>query len=76
MALKITPRLTYILKQRNLTQTEIAEMAGIPQAAISRFDRSKQHSDSHLFVISRALGIRIEDLFDVEEVADDEQKGE
>ncbi|GFN33950.1 hypothetical protein PCURB6_42100 [Paenibacillus curdlanolyticus] len=42
----------------------LAEMAGIPQAAVSRFDKSIQHKDEHLFRISHALGVPIEELFD------------
>lgn len=63
--LDVKPRLLEILKERDLTQTQLAESASIPQAAVSRFDRSKQHSDVHLFAISRALGISIEELFEV-----------
>jgi transcriptional regulator with XRE-family HTH domain len=63
----VKPKLLEILKERGLTQTELAGMAGIPQAAVSRFDKSMQHSDEHLFRISQALELRIEDLFKVEE---------
>ena len=63
----VRPRLLEILKERNMTQMELANLAGIPQAAVSRFDKSVQHRDEHLFRISRALGISIEDLFIVEE---------
>jgi len=65
--LYVRPRLLEILKERNMTQMELANLAGIPQAAVSRFDKSVQHRDEHLFRISRALGISIEDLFIVEE---------
>jgi putative transcriptional regulator len=63
----VKPRLLEILKERGLTQMDLAGMAGIPQAAVSRFDKSMQHSDEHLFRISNALGLKIEGLFKVEE---------
>jgi transcriptional regulator with XRE-family HTH domain len=65
--MQVRPNLLEILKERGLTQMDLAGMAGIPQAAVSRFDKSMQHSDEHLFRISKALGLRIEDLFKVVE---------
>lgn len=65
----VKPRLGEILSERGLTQTALAQQAGIPQAAISRFDKSGQHKDEHLFLIARALGINVEELFIVEESA-------
>ncbi|MDR9852913.1 helix-turn-helix transcriptional regulator [Paenibacillus sp. VCA1] len=68
MEIKITPRLGEILKERGLTQTQLSEMSGVPQGSISRFDKNTRHDDAHLFAISRALGIQIEELFRVETV--------
>ena len=68
MKYKITPRLNEILKERKMTQIELSQLTGIPQGTISRFDRNKQHYDEHLVLISKALGISIEDLFYIEEV--------
>lgn len=65
--MKVTPNLTAILKQRGLTQSQLSEDTGIPQGTISRFDRNSRHEASHLFAISKRLGIPIEDLFVVEE---------
>ncbi|WP_202113008.1 helix-turn-helix domain-containing protein [Paenibacillus sp. MMS18-CY102] len=65
----VRPRLSKILSERNMTQTVLAEQAGIPQAAVSRFDKSTQHKDEHLFRISRALGLSIEDLYEVIETS-------
>lgn len=62
----VKPRLSEILKERAWTQTKLADLAGIPQAAISRFDKNNSHSDTHLVAISRALEISIDDLFKVE----------
>jgi putative transcriptional regulator len=62
---EITPRLGEILRDRKMTQSSLAEKSMIPQAAISRFDKSASHSDIHLIAISRALDIQIEELFHV-----------
>ncbi|MGG6309823.1 helix-turn-helix domain-containing protein [Paenibacillus macerans] len=66
-SLEIKPKLLAILKERGLTQNDLANAAGIPQAAVSRFDKNVQFRIEHLFRISKALGISIEDLFEVEE---------
>lgn len=68
MKYKIIPRLNEILKERKMTQIELSQLTGIPQGTISRFDRNKQHYDEHLVLISKALGITIEDLFHIEEM--------
>lgn len=61
----VVPKLNKILKERKMTQSQLAELTGITQASISRFDRNKQHLDVHLFSISKTLGISVEDLFDI-----------
>lgn len=71
--MKIRPRLGEIIKERSLTQLALSEQSGVPQAAISRFDKSTQHKDEHLFMISRALGLKVDDLF---EVVDEEKEQE
>lgn len=63
----IKPRLRELLKERGLTQGQLSEMTGIPQASISRFDKNEQHLDWHLFSIAKALGISVEKLFEIEE---------
>lgn len=65
MKITVIPRLGEILKERNMTQTQLSELTGIPQGTISKFDKNKQHQDVHLFTISRELNIPIEDLFTV-----------
>lgn len=65
--MEIKPRLMKILKERGLTQDKLSEQSGVPQSAISRFDRSTQHTDKHLFAIARALNINVEELFEVVE---------
>ncbi|MDR0269607.1 helix-turn-helix transcriptional regulator [Paenibacillus sp.] len=61
----IKPKLLSILKERGLTQIDLANAAGIPQAAVSRFDKNVQYRIEHLFRISRALNISIEELFEI-----------
>ncbi len=63
----VKPRLSEILKERGITQSQLAQQANIPQGSISRFDKNERHSDAHLFAISRALGVSIEELFEVGE---------
>lgn len=59
----VVPRLMEILEEMKMTQTQLADMTGIPQGTISRFDKNGRHVDWHLFAIANALGISIADLF-------------
>lgn len=61
----VVPRLSEILKERNMTQVQLAQVTGIPQGTISKFDKNKQHMDTHLVVISRSLNLSIEELFHI-----------
>lgn len=63
----VKPRLYSILKERNLTQTELAKMSGVPQGTISRFDRNFRYEANNLFSIAKALNLKIEDLFEITE---------
>jgi len=63
----VTPKLNKILKERDITQTQLSQMTGIPQGTISRFDRSRQHMMSNIVTIAKALDLAVEDLFDIEE---------
>lgn len=63
--IEVTPRLSSLLKERGITQTQLSEMSGVPQGSISRFDKNSRHEASHLFAISRVLGVSIEELFEV-----------
>lgn len=58
--------------QNDSLTSDLAEKANVPQSAISRFDKNEQHKDIHLISISKALGLSIEDILDIEEV--DEEK--
>ncbi|MGG3694309.1 helix-turn-helix domain-containing protein [Heyndrickxia ginsengihumi] len=68
----VKPRLLEILKERDMTQTELSNLSNVPQSAISRFDKNKQHMDQHLVAISKALDLNIEDLFYIEETEESE----
>lgn len=65
----VRPRLKEILKEFQLSQHQLAKMSGVPQGTISVFDKRTRHDDEHLFAISRALGLGVEDLFEVIEIA-------
>lgn len=62
---EVTPCLSKILSERSITQLRLQELSGVPQASISRFDSNKRHEATHLFAISTALNIKIEQLFTV-----------
>lgn len=64
----VVPRLGELLKERGLTQMQLQDLSGVPQASISRFDTNKRHEATHLFAISTALGVTIEQLFTVKPV--------
>lgn len=65
MVIEIKPKLNKILKERNMTQNELSIKTGITQPVISRFDKNGQHRSIHLYLISRALDLKIDDLFEV-----------
>jgi transcriptional regulator with XRE-family HTH domain len=62
--IKVKPILRKVMKDRDITQLKLSELSGVPQGSISRFDDKSRHEASHLFSISRALEINIEDLFE------------
>ncbi|WP_428909062.1 helix-turn-helix domain-containing protein [Niallia sp. Krafla_26] len=70
---KATPKnMKDLLKLGNLdTQKELAEKAGVKEATISRFDKQARYDIDVLVSVSMALGKRIEDLFDIEEVIEE-----
>lgn len=65
--MKVTPRLSEILAERNLRQKDLAEMSGTTEATISRFSRQSRYEIETLIRISNALELKIEDLFVVED---------
>lgn len=66
----VRPRLSEIIKERNLTQMQLAEMSGVPQGSISRFDKNERHVDWHVFAIAKALGLSIEELFVISDASE------
>lgn len=75
MKIKVIPRLNKLLKEKKMTQMELSKKTGVPQGSISRFDKNSRHEDFHLFAISRALGVSVEDLFEVV-IEEEEQEKE
>lgn len=63
--LQVTPRLMEILKEKGITQMQLADMSDVPQGSISRFDKNERHVDWHVFAIAKALEVPIESLFRV-----------
>jgi DNA-binding Xre family transcriptional regulator len=68
----VKPKLKKIIaekqkKDSSFTQMKLANLADVPQAAISRFDRSENFNAQNLFAIARALHLNVEDLFEVTE---------
>lgn len=47
------------------TQKEFAEMVGVKEATISRFDSQTRYDIDVLVSVSKALGVTIEDLFEI-----------
>jgi transcriptional regulator with XRE-family HTH domain len=63
---KVRPRLKEILDQKGWTQEYLSQKSGVPQSAISRFDRSSQRKDQHLFALKHSLGLQsVDELFEV-----------
>lgn len=67
ITMKVTPRLSAILEERELRQKDLAAMAGTTEATISRFNRQSRYEIETLIRVSRALDLKIEDLFTIEE---------
>lgn len=67
MIVRAVPQLNKLLKEKGWTQMKLSEKSGVPQGSISRFDKNTRHESSHLFSISRALGVSVEDLFELVE---------
>ncbi|WP_168748415.1 helix-turn-helix domain-containing protein [Bacillus mojavensis] len=67
MKLKVTPRLIAVMKEKGWTQARLAEASGVTQGSISRFDKNGRHEDWHVFSIAKALGVEVDELFEIEE---------
>lgn len=67
MTVEVKPKLNKLLKERNMTQNDLSAITGITQPVISRFDKNTQHRSIHLYLISNALGLKMDDLFEIYE---------
>lgn len=74
MKLLIRSRLRDLLEERGISQRKFAKMCGVEQGALSRFDAQLGHDDTVNIRIAWALGIPLQDLFEVIEVDDGEDK--
>lgn len=54
---KVSERLTYIRRLMNLTQAELAEVAGTTQQAIQQAEAGKARNPRYLAVVAQKLGI-------------------
>ncbi|MEK4433009.1 helix-turn-helix domain-containing protein [Paenibacillus sp. FSL M7-0802] len=67
--MNIKPRLNELLKQHGYTsQLQFCKQHGLSQHSINKFDKNKAFHIKTLFMISRALGVSIEELFIVDEI--------
>lgn len=70
----VKPKLNKILKEKGWTQTKLAQVTGIPQGTISRFDRTGLKNEQTLFTIAYALGVKVEDLYEIEIIEENDQQ--
>lgn len=62
----LSERITYLRKQRNLTQQQLADEAGLSQSTVAQIESSNSEKDPSvdtLRKISKALGVHISILF-------------
>lgn len=64
---KATPRMNELRKERSIKGKDLAAMAGVTEPTISRFDSQKRYDIDVLISVSKALGVSVEDLFNIEE---------
>lgn len=69
---KVTTKLPDILKERGISQKELAEMTGLTAATISRFKKQDRFDIATLVAVSNALDMTIEELFYIEEVTEED----
>ncbi|WP_432339382.1 helix-turn-helix domain-containing protein [Bacillus tequilensis] len=72
MKLNTTPRLNAVMKAKGWTQVRLSEASGVPQGSISRFDKNSRHEDWHVFSIAKALGVEVDELFEIEEATEED----
>lgn len=67
MKLIVRNKIPQLIKDRDMTQKQFAEKAGLTEATVSRLKRQDRFDIATLFLASRALDVSIEDMFEVEE---------
>jgi transcriptional regulator with XRE-family HTH domain len=70
---KATPRMNEIRKERGINGKELAELVGVTEPTISRFDSQKRYDIDVLISVSKALGVTVEELFIIEEHKETDQ---
>jgi DNA-binding XRE family transcriptional regulator len=61
-----------LMKNRGIsTQKELAQLVGVKEATISRFDSQTRYDIDVLISMSKALELSVEDLFNIEENKED-----
>ena len=67
MKTKIKNRLKEILKEKKMTQSELARRSGLNQATISKYVHNKiEMSLVNAYIISRCLGIDVVELMSLD----------
>jgi transcriptional regulator with XRE-family HTH domain len=70
---KAIPRMNEIRKERGINGKELAELVGVTEPTISRFDSQKRYDIDVLISVSKALGVTVEELFIIEEHKETDQ---
>ena len=65
----VTPRLKSLLVEKGYSsQKEFAQLCGLPEPTISRFDSQRRYDIYTLAVISRTLKVTMDELFYIKEI--------
>ncbi|MBH0159865.1 helix-turn-helix transcriptional regulator [Fictibacillus sp. 26RED30] len=58
-------------KEKGINGKELAQMAGVTEPTISRFDSQKRYDIDVLVSVSRALDVPMQELFTIEQNKDE-----
>ncbi|MED3911223.1 helix-turn-helix transcriptional regulator [Peribacillus simplex] len=64
---KAKPKMNEIRKAKGINGKELAALAGVTEPTISRFDSQSRYDIDVLVSVSKALGVTIEELFEINE---------
>ncbi|MFD0827091.1 helix-turn-helix domain-containing protein [Neobacillus sp. M.A.Huq-85] len=67
------PRMNEIRKELGINGKELAELAGVTEPTISRFDSQARYDIDVLISVAKALKVSVEELFTIEENKEDAQ---